>query len=92
AGEAYRAIATWLSRIGGARRVTTLSGLADVVGDEGLAIHARQLQASMLDNSAASWNGPELLEALKKVRGRLLHSGDSSASLRPLNPGPNARS
>ena len=77
-------------RIGGAGRITTLSGLADVVGDEGLAIHARQLQASMLDGNDSSWNGPGMFEVLKGVRKRQLRSGSRTGSLRPLNPGPNA--
>jgi len=91
AGKAYRAIATWLGRVGGAGRITTLSGLADVVGDEGLAIHARQLQASMLDSNDSSWNGPGMFEVLKAVRKCVLRSASPTDSLRPLNPGPNAR-
>jgi hypothetical protein len=91
AGEAYRAIMTWLGRVGGTRRIATLSELAGAVGDSELATHARQLQASMLDKSKASWNGPKLLEALATARSRLLRSEDSCGSLPPLNPGPNAR-
>ena len=90
AGDTYRAITTWLGRVGGARRIATLSELAGAVGDNELAMHARQLQASMLDGNDSSWNGPEMFEVLKGVRKRQLRSASRTGSLRPLNPGPNA--
>lgn len=91
AGEAYRAISTWLGRVGGGWRMTTLSELARALGDDGLTAQARHLQAAMLDDGEASWNGPKMLEALQRARGRLLRSEDGGGSLRPLNPGPGPR-
>jgi hypothetical protein len=91
AGEAYRAISTWLGRIGGAGRMTTLTELARVLGDDGLSEHSRQLQVAMLNQGEASWNGPKLIGALQRARNRLFHSEGSSGSLRPLNPGPGPR-
>jgi len=83
---AYRAASTWLARVGGRERPRTLLGLAAEMADHSLGAQVRELQVRLLGDDGPAWDGRPLLQALEKIRRRLLQTATQTDCLAPLNP------
>ena len=91
AGAAYRAISNWIARSEQTDPARTLLELALVRNDDGLARHARELQAALVGANDGKWDGQGLLRALQRVRKQAVDSTTRPAGIGPLNPATHGR-